>query len=299
MSKQDIPAMRNVMDVERKYGKTFAETMGLASDAKETAEGAAQRAEDIDKNFTEEQGIYHKDGKWYVNAERAVILMLSADSIVSGKLSCDFLNGGIIKGQAIQNGDGTFSVSADGSMVAKKATIIGVLTCSEGSEVGGFKTDGNSIFKTPAGSSYGKGTFMSTGTTNKYKIGGSDEIPGWVFGAGGKFGVTKDGAVYANDVHLTGEINATSGSFAGEIKAKEGNIGDWHIGEVEVSTPNGTIVYSGIALYSNYLYDADENSETRITLTPEAVYIDGRDSTGASVYEHATWQKIIKAASLV
>ena len=188
MSKQDIPAMRNVMDVERKYGKTFAETMGLAKDAKETAEGAAQRAEDIDKNFTEEQGIYHKDGKWHINAEIVKVLMLS----------CDLLNGGIIKGQVIQNGDGTFSVSADGSMVAKDATIIGVLTCSEGSEVGGFKTDGNSLFKgewnikekaTPD-------VFMCTGSKYEYELGGSELISGWCFGAGKNFGVTKDGMLY-------------------------------------------------------------------------------------------------------
>lgn len=256
MSKQDIPAMRNVMDVERKYGKTFAETMGLAEDAKEIAKGAVQRTEDIDKNFTEEQGVYHKDGKWYINAERAVILMLSADSIVSGKLSCDFLNGGIIKGQAIQNGDGTFSVSADGSMVAKDATIIGVLTCSEGSEVGGFKTDGNSIFKTPTGSTYGKGTFMSTGTDNKYDIGGSGEISGWVFGAGGKFGVTKDGVVYANDVHLTGEINASGGM-----------IGDWDIQEGYLtSTKNVDIkMTSGTATWKQKAYW--EPDGIRIVLT--------------------------------
>lgn len=206
MSKQDIPAMRNVMDVERKYGKTFAETMGLAADAKETAEDAVQRAEDINKDFTEEQGIYHKDGKWYINAELVKILMLSANDITTGKLNCDFLGGGVIRGQVIVNGDDSFSVSADGTLVAKNATIIGVLTCAEGSKMGGFETDGNSIFKGDWKKSQhiSPEVFMCTGTTGEYRLGGSELIPGWCFGAGTKFGVTKEGEVYAQAIQASG-----------------------------------------------------------------------------------------------
>lgn len=275
MSKQDRQGARTVTDLERRMNtrKTFAEAMGLAKEAKKTADEAKEQAKKaqgavdgidheaiwnwLTENGTQ-QGFFKQNGLIYTHVQ--------------------YLKGGKIAAELI-----------DGStLIIKKGAVIA-----------GWDVDGNSIFKKPAGGTYGQGTFMSTGTDNSYAIGGSDKIAGWVFGAGGKFGVTKDGAVYADDVHLQGEINATSGSFAGEIKANKGNIGDWHIGETKVSTPNGTVVYSGVALYSNYLYDADEKSETRITLTPEAVYIDGRDSTGASVYEHATWQKIIKAASLV
>ena len=264
MSKQDRQGARTVADLERRLNtrKTFAEAMGLAKDAKATADAANEQAKkaqsavdgiDHEKIFdllTEngtQQGVFKKDGKIYINVE--------------------YLKGGTIAADLI-----------DGS----------TLIIKKGSTIAGWNIDNYSIFKTPDGKEYKDGTFMHVGTGTAYSIGGSEKIPGWVFGAGGKFGVTKDGVVYANDVHLQGEIEATSGAIA-----------TWNIGVTEVSTPNGTVVYSGVALYSDYLYDDNENSETRITLTPEAVYIDGRDSTGASVYEHATWQKIIKAASLV
>lgn len=263
MSKQDRQGARTVADLERRLNtrKTFAEAMGLAKEAKKVADEAKEQAKKAQGTV---DGIDHE----------AIWNWLTENGIQQGFFKHE---GQVYVNVAYLKGDKIAAELIDGStLIIKKGAVIA-----------GWDVDGNSIFKKPAGGTYGQGTFMSTGTDNSYAIGGSDKIPGWVFGAGGKFGVTKDGAVYANDVHLTGEINAS-----------EGTIGDWHIGETEVSTPNGTVVYSGVALYSDYLYDGDENSETRITLTPKAVYIDGRDSTGASVYEHATWQKIIKAASL-
>lgn len=264
MSKQDRQGARTVEDLERRLNtrKTFAEAMGLAKAAKEAADAASEQAKNAQNAVG---GIDHE----------AVWKRLTED----GKQQGLFKENGIIYAHVQYLKGGTIAAELiDGStLIIKKGAVIA-----------GWDVDGNSIFKKPAGGTYGQGIFMSTGTDNPYAIGGSDKIPGWVFGAGGKFGVTKDGAVYANDVHLQGEIEATSGAIA-----------TWNIGETKVYTPNGTVVYSGIALYSDYLYDDNENSETRITLTPEAVYLDGRDSMGASVYEHATWQKIIKAASLV
>lgn len=264
MSKQDRQGARTVADLERKLNtrKTFAEVMGLAKKAKEAADEAKEKAENAQSAVA---GIDHE----------AIWNWLTENGIQQGFFKHE---GQVYVNVAYLKGDKIAAELIDGS----------TLIITKGSTIAGWNIDNYSIFKTPDGKTYKDGTFMHVGTATKYSIGGSDEIPGWVFGAGGKWGVTKDGAMYGADVHLTGEINAS-----------EGTIGDWHIGKTEVSTPNGAIVYSGIALYSDYLYDGDENSETRITLTPEAVYIDGRDSTGGSVYEHATWQKIIKAASLV
>ena len=275
MSKQDRHGARTVTDLERRLNtrKTFAEAMGLAKEAKKTADDASERAK---KAQSAVDGIDHE----------AIWNWLTENGIQQGFFKHE---GQVYVNVAYLKGDKIAAELIDGS----------TLIITKGSTIAEWNIDNNSIFNKGTGL-YKDGTFMSTGTTSKaFSIGGSPELQGWVFGAGGKFGVTKDGVVYANDVHLQGEIDATSGSFAGEIKANKGNIGDWHIGETEVYTPNGTVVYSGVALYSDYLYDDDENSETRITLTPKAVYIDGRDSTGASVYEHAAWQKIIKAASLV
>ena len=183
MSKQDRQGARTVTDLERRLNtrKTFAEAMGLAQDAKKTADEAKEQAKEAIWNWLTEngkqQGVFKKDGKIYINVE--------------------FLQGGTIAAELI-----------DGS----------TLTIKRGAVIAGWDVDGNSIFKQPTGGTYGQGTFISTGTNNSYSIGGSDKIPGWVFGAGGKFGVNKDGVVYANDVHLQGEITAS-----------EGMIGDWDI----------------------------------------------------------------------
>ena len=184
--------MRSAMDMERKYGKTFAEAMGLAKESKKTADEAKEQAKkaqsavnDIDHEaiwnwLTEngkQQGFFKQNGLIYTHVQ--------------------YLKGGTIAAELI-----------DGStLIIKKGAVIA-----------GWDVDGNSIFKKPTGGTYGQGTFMSTGTDNSYAIGGSDKIAGWVFGAGGKFGVTKDGVVYANDVHLQGEIDASGGT-----------IGDWDI----------------------------------------------------------------------
>ena len=264
MSKQDRQGARTVTDLERRLNtrKTFAEAMGLAKEAKKVADEAKEQAKKAQGTV---DGIDHE----------AIWNWLTENGIQQGFFKHE---GQVYVNVAYLKGDKIAAELIDGS----------TLIITKGSTIAGWNIDNNSIFNKGTGL-YKDGTFMSTGTTSKaFSIGGSPELQGWVYGAGGKFGVTKDGAVYANDVHLQGEIEATSGAIA-----------TWNIGETKVSTPNGTVVYSGIALYADYLYDDNENSETRITLTPEAVYIDGRDSTGASVYEHATWQKIIKAASLV
>ena len=263
MSKQDRQGARTVADLERRLNtrRSFAEVMGLIEKAKEAADEAKEQAK---KAQSAVDKIDHE----------AIWNWLTENGIQQGFFKHE---GQVYVNVAYLKGDKIAAELIDGS----------TLIITKGAVIAGWDIDENSIFKKPASGTYGQGTFVSTGTDGSYEIGGSDKISGWVFGAGGRFGVTEDGAVYAVDVHLMGEI-----------KANKGNIGDWHIGETKVSTPNGTVVYSGVALYSNYLYDDDENSETRITLTPEGAYIDGRDSTGGSVYEHASWQRIIKAASL-
>jgi hypothetical protein len=90
--------------------------------------------------------------------------------------------------------------------VADNAEITGRVHLKEGSSIGKLKTDSNSIYigkwdtvnyKPPT-------AFMSSGTLNHdYKIGGH-EASNWVFGAGDKFGVTTDGALYATKGKIGG-----------------------------------------------------------------------------------------------
>jgi hypothetical protein len=111
MSKQDRQGARTVSDLERKYkfGESFAEVMGLATDARtaannaqtsadlaqETADAAIKLTVDLDSSLNQEeifqrltnngelQGFYLQDGKLYINSEFVQILNLVADTIVS------------------------------------------------------------------------------------------------------------------------------------------------------------------------------------------------------------------------
>jgi len=55
---------------------------------------------------------------------------------------------------------------------------------------------------------------LATGTTTSVSIAGSSSLTTWAVTAGANFGVTRAGALYCSDVYVTGEVNATSGSFS-------------------------------------------------------------------------------------
>ena len=57
---------------------------------------------------------------------------------------------------------------------------------------------------------------VSTGSTISYNIGNSGSINGWAFTAGSKFGVTKDGNLYASDATIAGSLSMF-GNFAYHI----------------------------------------------------------------------------------
>ena len=252
MSKQDRQGVRSASDIERKYnfGKSFAEVMGVAEKAVETAKEATKLDEKLTSdeifnrltNNGQLQGLYRgDDGELYVNATY----------IKSGILHGDRINGKTLK---IQNG----------------------------STIAGWSIDENSIYN---GADFATSTFMCRGSSGAYSIGGSESLSGWVFGAGGKFGVTKDGAMYANDVHLEGEIEASGGHIAG-----------WHIGNVNIVS-NAGVVYSGAALYSDDHYDEYHHTQAAVALTPDKVYVYGRDETGATFVDYASWGRIVASAN--
>lgn len=104
ISKQDLVAPRTAADIESKYnfGKSFAEVMGIATDARDTATEAKKVAETIDTKLTpdeifnlltnngEVQGIFRDDdGQIYINAEYIVSLsaMFAKDITMTGKFT--------------------------------------------------------------------------------------------------------------------------------------------------------------------------------------------------------------------
>lgn len=101
-AKMDLHGARTATDIERKYnfGKSFAEVMGIATDA----QSLAQKAVELGSNLTQEevfniltnngqaQGIFRgDDGEVYINADYIVSLasMFAQDIVMTGTLSCE------------------------------------------------------------------------------------------------------------------------------------------------------------------------------------------------------------------
>lgn len=101
MSKQDRQGPRTPAQLEQRYrfGQTFAQAMGLAEEAKDTAERAVEeaekKAEEVVDGMTQEEvfnkltengkmkGLFMKDGQLYINADYlATGVIKSADGTV-------------------------------------------------------------------------------------------------------------------------------------------------------------------------------------------------------------------------
>ena len=75
-------------------------------------------------------------------------------------------------------------------------------------KIGNWKIDSISLYNGTFGTA--NSAMISTGSSTAKVIGGSKSISGWTFTSGANFGVTKTGALYANDVNISGAVNATS-----------------------------------------------------------------------------------------
>ena len=94
-----------------------------------------------------------------------------------------------------------FGVNKDGSLYANKGKIGGWVIETDRLHIGNLG-DTTSVV-------------LSTGITSTTDIGGSGTRTSqnaltWVFTAGNKFGVTNNGVLYANDVNVTGAVNAST-----------------------------------------------------------------------------------------
>lgn len=136
----------------------------------------------------------------------AHISNLDAGKIVTGQLTSI----------AINNGNGTFSVDADGNLVAANADIIGKVVVQEG-QVGGWKIDGTSLSKEFVynGEKYGIQFFAPDGAPPwesgirvkhyyKDKADSSFEMP---------FYVTYEGKLFSANAEISGNVTATAGKL--------------------------------------------------------------------------------------
>lgn len=108
-AKQDRTYPRTASDIERKYnfGKSFAEVLGIATDAQEKADKATEAVKNLDENLTPDeifdrltngstdQGIYRENGKIYVNAS----------FIKTGYISSDIIRAGVIRSEDYKSED--------------------------------------------------------------------------------------------------------------------------------------------------------------------------------------------------
>lgn len=95
------------------------------------------------------------------------------------------------------------------------------------------------------------------------------------------FMVLEDGSLYANAAQISGEINATKGSFSGNIEAHTGKIGSLNIQDNAISSGTGEIAFwEDGSINAANLY-ASENVETKKLQLAE---ISGKLSESPSLY---------------
>ena len=144
---------------------------------------------------------------------------INTEGLIAENISATTIDGKTITGGSIFIGDAEgdhAEITSNGILKCSGAEIDGTVHLKNGSSIGAFSTDNNSIFSGSWGAS---GTtpptvFMCSGSGNSYSIGGSERISGWAFGSGTTFGVTNDGAMYTS----------------------KGKIGGWDIDESAISS---------------------------------------------------------------
>ena len=144
-------------------------------------------------------------------------------SIENGTIT--ITNGGIYLGtKDAETNKHPFQVDSSGDLYSISGTI------------GGFEIDGNSLH---AGTiSQDNSVMVSTGSTISYNIGNSGSINGWAFTAGSKFGVTKDGNLYASDATIAGSLSM-SGRIKYNIKV---SYPDGHSENLSGSAPSSSVI---------------------------------------------------------
>lgn len=186
--------------------------------------------------------ILFTEDNWKTVSEaigRVTINNESHFGVIAQVVAAGFIYGSEITGTKYNNGNGTFAVDENGNLTATSATIVGKITANEG-YIGG--TNG---FTIKSGKLYsGSKSSISSNVAGVYI--GTDGI---ALGANNVFKVTKEGALTATNVDISGKITATSGKIGG-FDIGTSNI---HNGKTTLSSnENGVYIGTdGIALGVN------------------------------------------------
>jgi hypothetical protein len=179
--------------------------------------------------------------KWSLYSDDDEVLYISGTAA--------YMPNAIITGGSL-NINSNFTVDSAGTIMAKSGTV------------GGWTIDTSSIYHGTVG--YSSSAFFTT--VNVETTLASQVKSNWRFGVGSNFGVDSDGYVYATGAHISGAVNASSGSFANCTINNTCTVGNWSI-------TNGAIV----------------NGKTSLSSTDEGIYIGadgiylGNASTGFKV----------------
>lgn len=113
-NKMDKAGARTPADIERRYGKSFAETLGIAEDARNTAEKALKAANDVDGKLDHEEIFNRLTNNGQIKCIREIDgqIYINASYINSGKMSADRLNIEELFAKDI-NMSGTFTHTVD------------------------------------------------------------------------------------------------------------------------------------------------------------------------------------------
>lgn len=139
-------------------------------------------------------------------------------------------------------GYGLYSDNAflKGTIIATSGTIGGFTLSTNSIQNGTFGQDGS--------------VMMSLGSNNSASIGDSGNINGWTFTAGSKFGVTKNGAMYATSGKIGGfNIDSTYLQSSDKTVGLSASASDWAFwaGGADISTAKFRVNHAGQLWASN------------------------------------------------
>ena len=286
------------LDLDKGILKMKAEELSISGKTineivqKEAGTAAQEKADEVFEKLTDGgtiQGIYAQDGKWYINAELAKIINLTAEQIdtknlkvsaanVTDKLSAEQIDATNLKVSAA-NIEGT--LTANSIHVENDAGEL--LSAGDGAvKIGGWTVASNGLFKS---TSDGQIRLIPAANLSREYTVNNHSTSEWVLLCG-----ADDGTVCNLGVSKEGKLYAYGANIRGNIYANGGRIGDWNIGEKTIVSGAATL-YSGPALYSDRYYE--DKQEVTVTLTPKSVFVEKQDGLEVSV-DYASWSEIIR-----
>lgn len=180
-----------------------------------------------------------------------------------------------------------FYVNYSGKLYAQNAEITGKITADNGT-IGGFTIDSTAI-RSGALSSTSTGAVALSNADFTRTILGVDRTT-LRLAIGPRFGVTASGTLIADNVIIKGNIEATSGSFTGEITSTTGTIGGWDITSTQIRKRTATTggyraainAPASVGSSTRAFFIADETGST--TTYPFSVFYNGKlEATNAEI----------------